>query len=746
MKNARRLAVLVLVAALVFNTSNVFLNTSGVVDDTPPTFNSVIFNRTSANVGEVVKIFASFSDAGSGINYGYAHLNSTNNPYNDIVSSVYLSYNVSSGLLQGEFEVNKYWYADLYIEYIYVYDKDYNTGFAYNNLNYTSPVLFTFGNTPDYDAPVFNSVQFDRSSANANEMVSIYASFTDLGSGIDYGYAYLNSSNNPDWDILTSVYLQYNASTGYLEGSFEVYQYWPADLYIAYIYAYDFAGNDVWAYHNTNYISPVLFTFGTTPDYDPPVFDWVQFDRASANVDEIVTITVSVTDTISGPNYGYAYLNSTNNPEWNTLTSVNLQYNSSTGYLEGSFEVFKYWPADLYVSSIYAYDVVGNYMPEVYHNVHYTSPVLTTFGNIVDNDPPTILSVWADQNSAYEYEPIVFFATIYDEISGPNWAYAYFYDENYNQVTSTNMWFDDTYGAFRGEISFQPGNLPSMFLHSMEVMDVAGNHAWYYNGTDFSTFHLFNLGPDTIPPVIMTNDLVDYGTYWGEFSIEVSSTERGFGDVYMDGLWIADLEFSAPSSFWLNTYNWENGLHELRIEAWDYAGNNALPLIFNIYIENDKRDQYIEVNVNPNNGQSTVGDNVTFEVKVLSTFLHDMPEVHLEIGLKTPNGEEDILMDQFFYLEAQNEYFFTFEVFFKETGFYKIEAVLFDDIGVSWSQGFEWVVNPSDHSTSTETDPINNETTQEISNTPSVELPGFTNVITVFGILSLVLIVRKRKH
>jgi hypothetical protein len=714
MKNARRIAVLVLAATLLFGTNSVFLQTGGVADFTSPTFNSVVFDKTMANVDEVVRIYASFSDTESGINYGQANLNSPNNPGGEIVEYVDLWYNSTSGFLQGQFEVNKYWYADLYIESVWAYDNDGNYGQADNIVNYTSPVLKTFGNTPDYEGPVFNWVQFDRSSANANDKVSIFASFSDLGSGASYGYAYLNSTNNLEsYSYLESIYLEYNEVSGYFEGIFEVYQYWPADLYVAYIEMYDFAGYMSWVDHNVDYISPILTTFGTTPDYDPPIFSWVQFDRPSANVNEIVTIIVSASDSISGISSGYAYLNSPNNTQGISLPSINLEYNPTSGYLEGTFEVLIYWPADLYISSIHVYDVVGNRL-DVHNNTDYSSPILKTYGNVIDNTSPVLHSLYSDKTFAYEHETITVFATVSDNLSGVSYMEAFFWikTESGDQY-SRSLWFDvdSSSGSIQGEISFN---------------------------TDEKNMTLYEVN-------LMTDDLVDYGTYWGEFWVQVSSTERGDGNVFIDGYWIADLYFSGPAEFWLNTYEWENGLHVLTINAWDEADNYA-QLSFNIYIENERPDQNIEVNVVPNRGESTVGDTVSFEVKILSNFDHDMPEVELKVQLKTPNGGEDIVLNQFFYLEAQSDYFFTFEIPFKETGFYHIEAILFDDIGVTWSQGFEWVVNPNDHTTITETDPANPPSNNEGSSTPSVDLPGFTNLITVFSIFSLVFMVRRRKH
>ncbi|MHA2277474.1 MAG: hypothetical protein ACXAC2_16980, partial [Candidatus Kariarchaeaceae archaeon] len=702
MKNARRVAVLVLSATLLFSTNSVFLGTSGVAYFTSPTFNSVVFDKTSANVDEVVRIYASFSDAESGIDYGQAHLNSPNNPGGEIIEYVELWYNVTSGFLQGQFDVNKYWYADLYIESVWAYDNDGNYGQADNIVNYTSPILKTFGNTPDYEGPVFNWVQFDRSSANANDKVSIFASFSDLGSGVRNGYVYLNSTNNPEqYSYLESIYLEYNEVSGYFEGIFEVYQYWPADLYIAYIEMYDFAGHMSWVEHNVDYNSPILTTFGTTPDYDSPIFNWVQFDRPSANVDEIVTILVSASDSISGLNFGYAYLDSPNNTQGISFPSIYLEYNPTSGYLEGSFEVLIYWPADLYITQVHISDIVGNRL-DVFNNTNYSSPILKTYGNVIDVSPPILHSVWFDKTNAYEYEPITVFATITDDLSGVDNVYANFWIDN-QYYRGMYLYFDTETGSYRGEISFYPGEL-NMTLREVYVYDYVYNY-FSYNETHFSTSPIYSLGEDTIPPVIMTDDLVDYGTYWGEFLVQVSSTERGDGNVYLDGYQIAYLDgFNGPEEFWFNTYEWENGLHVLTINAWDYADNTAT-VTFNIYIVNERPDQNIEVNVIPNRGESTVGDTVSFEVKILSNFDHDMSEVELKVQLKSPNGGEDIVLNQFFTLEAQMDYFFTFEIPFKETGFYHIEAILFDDIGVTWSQGFEWVVNPNDHTTITETDP-----------------------------------------
>ncbi|MHA2253621.1 MAG: hypothetical protein ACXAD7_24900 [Candidatus Kariarchaeaceae archaeon] len=586
----------------------------------------------------------------------------------------------------------------------------------------------------DPTGPVFYSVWFDRADAYVGDVVTLTAQVDDPESGITYCYAELRNSDR----YLNGINMNYNSTTGFCSGSFEVNQYWESPAWIGYFEVGNGEGNYSYFYEGSDFTSPTINFPNTTPDHTGPILNSVWFDTSYAYVNQMTTLYVDVFDPESGIDYCYANLyNSTGY----YVDFVYMDYNLTTGYCTGTFSIYEYYPSAFYVYYIEAGNGAGNYS-YFYDGTHFTSPTVT-----VDHTDIFAPDIYVDLYNDNTYSGDYY---MYLDSNEGGWGNVYvggtwIADLHYN--TSTYFWFNTTW--------FDDG----WYEVGINVWDVNGNNAAYTYWVYFNN--------DVNPPNIEllrceegnTNcwGVYDYDTVWGAFDLLVKGDEPGGGEIYIDGTFLSEFSLDYDVYIWLDTFAYENGLHEIYIWVSDHNGNEA-SYTFWIYFDNGNTppNDGIEVYVNPSEGLSYVDEVVKFEVEVTSHFLHDMPEVRLALIGSGPS--EDFEYEDFFYLRAQSTQYYTMEVTFLEAGHYNLAAILYDDIDTPWTYTFGWEVKEvepiseptitTEPDNSTTSDPSGNQTdpVDESSSTPEVSLPGFTTLITGMSfVIATAIVTRRRK-
>jgi hypothetical protein len=231
------------------------------------------------------------------------------------------------------------------------------------------------GITPDEEPPVITAVSVDKSNVTGGEVVNITIDAMDNLSGIadyhdEYGHAainYLNEDGGSRWVTLSLV-------DGKLQGSIDIKQYntesgtWRIEL----VQFYDVAGNCAvvrnnqlpYVWDGTQDLSGGDFVvYGTTLDFDRPLFKSVSVDKTIVTAGEIVNITVEAEDSISGlldfdeeySTAGINYLTPSGEERW-------VEFSLANDNLVGSFSIdqFRTESGNWQVKHIFLLDKAGN--------------------------------------------------------------------------------------------------------------------------------------------------------------------------------------------------------------------------------------------------------------------------------------------------------------------------------------------------------------------------------------------------
>lgn len=202
---------------------------------------------------------------------------------------------------------------------------------------------------------------------------------------------------------------------------------------------------------------------------------------------------------------------------------------------------------------------------------------------------------------------------------------------------------------------------------------------------------------------------VYYTIYYSEDGIVWNMIETNIGPnvdyYYWDSSTLLDEQYLLK----IVAYS-DDETSEYVMEGYFSTINHGLPPI----------DQLIKVEAYPTGttgGFSYVGETANFEVKIESTFLHDMPDVKLIVEL---SGTHDLIIHEAqIYLSKQSVQTQAIEYIFLKEGLYSISAKIIDDVGVEWSYVFDWEVKAIDTITS---DPTG-ETTSDTNDTDNVSTP-----------------------
>lgn len=301
----------------------------------------------------------------------------------------------------------------------------------------------------------------------------------------------------------------------------------------------------------------------------------------------------------------------------------------------------------------------------------------------------------------------------------------------------------------------------SISVYAIWIEDNAGNGGYLYDGTDYTSpvLSLLDTTPDPVPPTLHWVEFDRTTVRHDEDFTIVANITDDFSGVTSANLWYHDGEGELISNAILGP-NAKTGLFEATTTASD-------TWIFPIYIEmlsirdnagshqwfmngthftspllyfDPTQPEKIEVSISPAKSSSVLNEPVTYEVKVESTFVHDMPNVTLEFSGTMSDGTEVFHYENTLFLEANSTIVTPYEVIFTELGICEVKATLFDDIEHPWTDLFllEVVKGEQVDTPDTSKDPKTNDTNSE-SDTQSiaVDIPlGDSSFIAWFTITS----------
>ncbi|MHA2502695.1 MAG: DUF7035 domain-containing protein [Candidatus Kariarchaeaceae archaeon] len=647
-----------------------------------------------------------------------------------------------------------------------------------------------FGNVQvqadDPNPATVSSVWFDPANATVGDLVTVYVDIYDPDelSYVEVGLYRNSTAVGQYW--WSWIVLEFDGT--YWSGTFDIGQYSPSDLYVYEVYYNDQAGNWDYLIHNTDFISPVLDTYGTIDDNEGPILNSIWFGQSSVNVtttETRVQVYANITDNLSGVRDGWADIykvdpNATYYWNGQYVNTVYLEYDSVTGLYVGEWFINQYRSSGQYhIPWLSLYDNARNYRS--YENYTFAEnplipPVISVFNPNGDEEPPVLNDYYFGSSEVSIYERQYLYANISDNYSGFDFGYfeiAYLNDFNNTVYVGTAYLYQDsldpTTGLYSGYVdynNFVPSNT-TLFVNYVYLYDRAYNYQYSYLSGDLPYRSYF---------ITSGSDTED--TTLDQFTISISP-DQGVNDVgqpvlfevemfnnrsnEIDGWFYLDVlgpeNYPAYADYlYLGSYsNWYESIELVFSTPGDYQVKASFEAYNGAYFEAyanwtvnpEPVDEKIEVSVSPRNGQSNVNETVDFNVEAKSSFLHDMPNVTLIVTVEDDRG---VLYEETFFFELPGGASISevVSVLFPVAGSYKVSAVIVDDIGTEWVFEFGWEVVGDGTSTDTNTDTNSTQTTDGNSNqttgVPEIELPGFELPIAILSFGFIATIVRRRNY
>ncbi|MCE7734999.1 MAG: hypothetical protein GPJ54_08990 [Candidatus Heimdallarchaeota archaeon] len=730
MKIQNRLVLVGLIAILFINNSPIS-PTQAVTDPTAPVFSSVSFDRSLANVGDIVTVTIVADDPESGVAYCYSYIYG---PSSEYLTSVYMSYNSTTGVCTGTFEVDQYWSSLAYVYYIELANNENNYSYFYDGTAYASPVV-NFGNTtPDYTGPVLQSVAFNTPAAYAGDLVTVIVGASDPESSISYCYANIYDEVN---NYIAGVYLYYNASTGLCTGDFEVDQFWLSSAHIGYIELNNNAGNYSQFDDGTAYISPVVNFLNTTPDYSGALLDSVWLESTYLYVGEDLTVSAYVNDPESGIDYCYGNIYGTSG----YVTSFYMNYDPVTGSCSGSTTVDEFWPSSVY---LYYLEIRNNAHNSTYfyHGTDFTSSNATI--DYTDIFAPEIYSEF-DYN--YEFQ-------------GDNWINVDSNEAGYGYVYLDGMLIASLTFASPDSFWFNTTNfVDGEHNLTIWVSDYSGNFAEYYYTinirnaeTYFETFwYTYDNNNNGMEDSVNLDIRIDYSfNYWTYvevvFTIERWDPVNGNYYYYNEFSEGRDLINDGVDWFYFYFDTFEEGDYRFTVDHYvdfEYQANYYTE--FYLYLDSQyssefQLDLFADEDDRDGNGQP---DHIQF---VFMVNFQNLQPTDVEIkGQVMYNGQEFPVHSDSFYLEGWGDHESAFEFQAEEDAEYYFVFEIFVNGDYRETKDFNWDGHRFDPETNS--NPTSNDGgDDESSAAPELPVPAGSFYLFIFAIFSSTVVLRRKQN
>lgn len=444
---------------------------TGTTSDTEaPVFNSIAVDKTTAAVGDKVKITVDASDNLSGIEKGSVE-------YKNTSGSKVIDLTLENGKLTGYYtlmdndqvgswQVNSVGFCDKSLKWTHVYSSELNDDGKGSELKDLSAGNFVVAEATksgevaesaetvvpgetikpaekavqseitDMDPPVFNSISVDKTLAAAGDTVTVTVNVSDYGSGLSSGHAYYRLPSGETIDCYLGVVNEK------LVGTFSIGKYdEPGKWIVSYIDIYDYSGNCNEIYNSEIYspdsgltvmdlIAGDFEVTGTTLDKNPPTLSSITMDKTSAAAGDTVTLKVVAQDDISGIN------NVSVNYKLPSGEIMSTNSQKQFGYFKISLQIGQYDESGTYkLDSIFILDNAGNYA-EIYNSEIYNDPELKlqdfseynieVTGTTPDFEPPVLNGITVDKPSAAALDRVTITADISDDASGADYVCVYY--------------------------------------------------------------------------------------------------------------------------------------------------------------------------------------------------------------------------------------------------------------------------------------------------------------------------------
>ena len=321
--------------------------------------NSLTINNTNFKYDDIINISLSASDDVSGIksiclNYEDSTSDETFRlyaEYDDVSKKYICSYPIGYNTKPGNYTLYNIGLDDNANNLIYVYSSDNN----WSNMNFTIT-----NDMYDVTAPTLDlsSLKINKKEFNSNEIANISLKATDDCTGISSIQLHYQSSKYYNTKFID---MTYNSATDEFEGSFTINKYEKNDNWsIDYITLSDKAGNNIFmSPSNYDFTSLSFSIINDNEDTTAPVIvpNSLEIDMTEANIYDVIKISLSATDDLSG--IANVYLNYSNLTTYE-YANIPLIYDDETQKYIGYFYIDEYSYGDWTPINISILDNEGN--------------------------------------------------------------------------------------------------------------------------------------------------------------------------------------------------------------------------------------------------------------------------------------------------------------------------------------------------------------------------------------------------
>jgi alpha-tubulin suppressor-like RCC1 family protein len=362
----------------------------------------------------------------------------------------------------------------------------------------------------DFNSPVLSNFQMSEDNAIPGQFIKFSIDIDDFETGPKNGTLKIY---DPGMRNQKEIFLVYDSELGILTGNFEVTsQSFNGEWKLSHITGFDQVGNE-----SNYYFDSEFFTVsgGEDPDFNPPVLSNFRMSKTSVVPGDMINFSIDIRDNQSGPKYGYLTFQG---PEVNENHFVSLDYNSTTGKLEGAFEIFDYMSNGVYIlERLFGFDNQDN---QTFIDLSMLQFDLSG-GTEPDLTPPSLTNLWISQDKGKEGD--VIYISIDVEDSSPVSTYGYITLLGQREIDVVTIWlnYNEISGKLEGTLTIDQSMPNGLWIfESVNAYDSAGNEAVLI--LDLVTLLIEgNFDLDTTPPVIT---VTPYSTEPTHLPVTVSVT------------------------------------------------------------------------------------------------------------------------------------------------------------------------------------------------------------------------------
>lgn len=355
--------------------------------------------------------------------------------------------------------------------------------------------------TPDYNAPVLESVSVDKTEVQAGESFTITCLVNDDLSGFDFGG--ITVINEVTQKAISTEHIHYEVKDlGNLHYEIAFIIDVPADetigaLRLESVTLFDFANNRV-VYHNSDdehplpsYIS-VQVTNSNSEDKAAPMLNSLSIDPREISASETTVLTLNVSDDISG--VSYVTTEFVNRDTGHSIEAEWNSYNSNpvvNGEITVQVNTTQYDGSGIYELDRVALMDANGFMSDWYsiNNPNYdSSPLPQEVSFTISNDgneditPPVLNSVSLDKTEVEAPDVVTVTLDVTDDVSGYRSGLIRFVNRQNGKRIESNTDSDNP-SVVQIEVSqFEPSGI--FELEDVYLFDNNNNMSHYISHTD----------------------------------------------------------------------------------------------------------------------------------------------------------------------------------------------------------------------------------------------------------------------